>query len=161
MHPTSTLPLPQALAKKRPTTPSLSDYPALALAASAPNQEQRHLDVRSPEFCGVIACLETLNRLQLGSRNAHALALLIQRGPLRASDLCQSLRLSSPGVTVVLRKLEALALITTSRHSENADRREVIATATAAAYNVVASLVALTALGQASAVLYRVNPAKS
>lgn len=154
-HPSPTLPLPQALAKKRPVTPRLTDYPALALAASDLQQAPRPLDVRSPEFCGVMATLETLNRLQLGSRNAHALGLLIQRGPMRATDLGGCLRVSSAGVSVILRKLEALALITTRRPAEDGDRREVIATATAGAHNVMASLVALTALGQASAALFR------
>lgn len=157
MHPTPTLPLTQALAKKRAATPALSDYPALALAASTLSGEPREMDICSPEFCETMACLETLNRLQLGSRNAHALGLLVKQ-PTRASDLAASLRLTAAGTSVVLRRLEALALITTNHH--HGDRREVIATTTQAGRNVMAALVALTALGQVSAVLLNPKPAK-
>lgn len=154
-HPTPTKPLTQALAKNRAFTTTLADFPELALAATNLNGEARALDTTSYEFGGVMATLETINRLKLGARNAHVLGLLISLGPTRSTDLAKPARLSTAGVSVILRRLEELALITTSRHKDNSDRREVIATATQAAHNVMASIVALSALGAAATVLFR------
>ena len=147
--PTTKNPILNGLKKAASITPGLSDYPELALAASAAKVEA--LDTTGDAFAGVMACLETVNRLKLGARNALALGLPCQFGPMCAGSLALRLRIAPSAVSFLLRKLEGLALITTER--PGSDRREVVVTATQAARNVMACVIGLTALGQAANVL--------
>lgn len=140
MHTTPKNPLTAALAKRRPTTPQLSDYPQLALAATSNGPELPNPE--TPAFTHLMATLDKLGRLNLGARNAHALGLLSKNGPMRPSELCTGLHLSTAGVSLILRKLEALGLVVTARVGLHGDRRQVTARLTQAGSNVLACLLA-------------------
>lgn len=142
-------PILNGLKAAKKTAPLITDFPELALAASSVKVEP--LNTQSDAFAAVMACVETVNRLRLGARNCHALGLLCQNGPLKAGSLSALLRIAPSSVSLLLRRLEALALITTTHHC--GDRREVIAAPTQAARNVMAAIVALTGLGLAANVL--------
>ena len=123
----------------------LADFPGLALAATATRAE---LDTDGDTFAGVLACLETLNRLQLSASSCRLLMLLARHGPAPCKHLAGRMGISHAAITGLITRLEALELITLTRGGQ-ADRREVILTLTDAARKVLASIVALTALGQA------------
>jgi DNA-binding MarR family transcriptional regulator len=145
-------PILNGLKKAAAQAPGLADFPELALAASSDKVEP--LDTTHDAFAGVMACLDTVNRLKLGARNALALGLLCQCGPMKAGTLAARLRIAPSSVSILLRRLEMLAMITTQRTQDGSgDRREVIVTPTQAARNVMACIVSLTALGQAANVL--------
>ena len=133
---------------KKRQAPSLSTYPDLALAGTANHGEPMKTD--GPDFGSVMGCLEAVNRLSIGARSCYALGLLCKCGPMNASTLASRLRIAPSSTTLLLRNLQGLGLITARRaDADTDDRREVIATATAAAHGVMCSLTALTALSRA------------
>lgn len=144
---------PLALAlQQRKTRPQvrLLDFPALALAATATTAE---LEPDGAAFAGVYATLETLNRLRLSATSARLLMLLVTRGTLSATELANEMKVTTASITGLIRRLAELALVGLQR--PDGDRRVVLITATDAARRVLASIVALTALGQAASVLLR------
>lgn len=153
--PRTAQPLLAAIQQRTHRTPSLSDFPALALAATATKAE---LDPKGETFAAVQACVETLARLRLSVSSTWLLTLLAKHGPQQCAELCQRMKISSPAMTGLITRLESLALISVQRGTAP-DRRAVIITATEPARKVLASLMALTALGAAAAVL--TQPRKS
>lgn len=137
--------------------PRLSDYPALALAASATTAD---LDTDSEAFASIAACLETLARLRLGISSTWLLMLLVKHGPQTHTMLAARMKCSSPSMTQLTARLESLSLITIQR-GQQPDRRAVILTATEAARKVLASIVALTGLGAAAATLLQIHTPKT
>jgi DNA-binding MarR family transcriptional regulator len=135
---------------------SLADFPALAVAASATTA---HLDTEGETFAAVAACLETLARLGLSASSTRLLMLLVRRGPHSCVRLAELMKISSAAISQITLRLEMLSLITLTRGGED-DRRVVMITATAAARKVLASVVALTALGGAAAVLNQTRTPK-
>jgi DNA-binding MarR family transcriptional regulator len=147
----------RALAKSRaPVRPSdfqpaspLADHPALAHAAAGLSGK---LDTGSDAFAGVAACLETLTRLKLGARNGRTLVLLAKNGPMTVKALTLQLNIPQQSSSNIFDRLETLSLVKRSRSATD-DGREVLAEITPAGESVLASIVALTALGQAANVL--------
>jgi len=133
------------LPPRRRPTPKLADYPDLALAATATTAE---LDTDSDAFAGVQATLEALSRLRLGHHGAFILTLLARHGPQPMGWLVGRLKISSASITGFADRLAALGLVSFT-HSPR-DRRVTLIQATEAARKVLASIVALTALGQAA-----------
>lgn len=125
--------------------PKLTDYPDLVLAATATTAE---LDTESDAFAGVQATLEALSRLRLGHHGAFILTLLVRHGPQPLGWLVTRLRIRSASITGFADRLAALGLVAFERTSK--DRRVTLISATEAAHKVMASVVALTALGQAA-----------
>lgn len=132
-------------------TVSISDYPDLALAATATKAD---LDIQDETFAAVQACLETLARLHLSVSSTWLLTLLVKHGPQNHTALGGRMKLSSAAMTGLITRLEALGLVTTSRKSLG-DRRSVLITPTEAARKVLASVVGLTGLGAAAAVVLK------
>jgi len=135
----------QLAARRASRTPKLADYPDLALAATATTAE---LDTESDAFAGVQATLEALSRLRLGHHGAFILTLLARHGPQPLGGLATRLRVSSASMTGFADRLDALGLVSFTHHAS--DRRVILIQATEAARKVLASIVALTALGQAA-----------
>jgi len=132
---------------RRDTALRLSDFPDLAIAATATTAE---LDTHGDTFAAVSACLDTLARLKLGLTATRLLLLLCEHGPARCITPPAVLKISPADLTGIVARLRALALLTTE---PGESRREIILTPTEAARKVLASVVALTALGQAANVL--------
>jgi len=153
-HPTPTTPLLRSFriksASRSEDSPKISDYPHLALAATATTAG---LDTTSETFHAVQGCLETLCRLRLSKRAALLLVVLARHGPLTMARVADALKVSQPNCSLITRRMEALGLIACDRQS--ADLRRVHASITDAGQKVLASLVALTGLAGASAVLLR------
>ncbi|MES2596407.1 MAG: MarR family transcriptional regulator [Verrucomicrobiota bacterium] len=150
-------PIAALLASKTPPTPqrppsTLARYPALAQAAAP--QHPVKVDTAGETFSGVLATVETLTRLSLNPRQALTLCLLIRRGSMKPSELVSELRMTSAGVTVVVDSLELLTLITVER-SPSDDRRTVILRISEPGRQVIGSIVALAALGSATAPLLK------
>ena len=143
-------PLARALQTRKSPKACLSDFPALALAATATTAE---LDPHSAAFASVMATLETLGRLRLSASSARVLMRLAQCGTLSANELAIDLRITAASLSGHLTRLSDLALLTLKR--SNTDRHVVLITATPAAHKVLASIIALTALGAAASVLTR------
>lgn len=129
--------------------PKLSDYPELALAATATKAD---LDTTSETFHAVHGCLETLCRLKLSKRATLLLMLLARHGPLTMARVADGIKASQPNTSQIARHLAALSLITLDRDAA-ADLRRVNACLTEAGTKVLASIVALTGLAGASGVL--------
>jgi|GEM_PF-3259912 len=144
-------PLLSVMQSRKQAVLRISDFPALALAATATTGE---LDTRGEAFAAVSACLETLQRLKLSGSSAWLLILLVKHGPQSCSQLVSLTKTSSAAITGLITLLEALGLVALDRVA--ADRRVVIVTATSAARKVLASLCGLTALGSAASVLNRI-----
>lgn len=134
---------------KEKVTPRLVDYPELALAATATKAD---LDTNSETFAAVSACLETLCRLKLSAKNTWLLMLLVKHGPTPCSAVADRMKINLPTLNQIVGKLQALSLITAER-SGATDRRVTLLTATEAAHKVLASIVGLTGLGAAAAVV--------
>lgn len=139
----------QRAASSAPTAPKLSDYPDLALAATATKAE---LDTTCETFHAVQGCLETLCRLKLSKRATLVLLLLARHGPLTMNRVADGIKASQPNASQICRHLVALGLIALDR-SQPADLRHVHARLTEAGTKVLASIVGLTGLAGASAVL--------
>lgn len=153
--PVAAHPLLAALGQKRQgDQPTLSDYPDLAIAATATKAD---LDIESDTFGSVQACLETLARLRLSASSTWLLMLLAKHGPQNHTALAARMKKSSSAMTGLITRLEALGLVTTSRKSLT-DCRSVLITPTEAARKVLASVMALTGLGGAAAVLLKQKP---
>lgn len=151
--PTPTTPLLRSLRAKASSfesPPKLSDYPHLALAATATTAG---LDTTSEAFHAVQGCLETLCRLNLSKRAALALIVLARHGPLTLNILADNIRASQANTSQIIRRLEALSLL--SKSQQGPDLRHVYASITEAGKKVLASLIALTGLAGASSVLLR------
>lgn len=144
IHLSPTLPGPRPTSARR-VVPKLADYPDLALAATATTAE---LDTESDAFAGVQATLEALSRLRLGHHSAFILMALARHGPQSLTTLCQRTKISSASMTGFADRLQSLGLVAFSTHP--CDRRVTLVSATEAARKVLASIVALTALGQAA-----------
>jgi len=140
----------RAKASSSEAAPKLSDYPHLALAATATTAG---LDTTSETFHAVQGCLETLCRLDLSKRAALALLVLARQGPLTLNVLAANVRASQANTSQIIRRLEGLGLLTKSQQGQ--DLRHVYATITEAGTKVLASLVAITGLAGASSVLVR------
>lgn len=150
--PTPTTPLLRSIRERASSSgpaPKLSDYPELALAATATKAE---LDTTSETFHAVQGCLETLCRLKLSKRATLFLLLLARHGPQTLNRVADGLKTSQPNASQISRHLAALGLITLDR-SQPADLRHVHASLTEAGTKVLASIVALTGLAGASGVL--------
>lgn len=143
----STLILPKA-------SPSLADYPELALAATN-GSKAGALDTNSEIFATVQGALETVGRLRLGARKAHLLSLLARSGSTPLGTLARAMRISPSATTTQARTLELLGLITLSRRPEHGDARQVIGTITEAGRNVMANIVALSGLAGAASIMFR------
>lgn len=139
---------------RRKLLPQLRNYPDLVLAATATTGE---LDTTSETFAGVMACLETLSRLRLGTNGAFMLAILVRDGPQTMGALSTRTRISTASMTGFADRLAALGLLTFRRADR--DRRVIYLTATDAARKVMASIVGLTALGQAASLLLQTKAA--
>lgn len=149
--PTPTSPLLRSLRAKAASAdapPKLSDYPHLALAATATTAG---LDTSCETFHAVQGCLETLCRLKLSKRSALLLLVLARHGTLTMARVADALKVSQPNCSLITRRMEALGLIAMDR--QGPDLRRVHASITEAGRKVLASLVALTGLAGASAVL--------
>lgn len=132
-----------------PPADTLASNPALAYAATVTTAR---LDVRSGEFSAVKACLEQLCRLKLNKRAVLVLVTLAQHGPQKIGDLAANVRANVPCTSQIVHKLQAQALVARDRDAAG-DHRHVHVTLTEAGERVLASIVALTGLGHASAVL--------
>lgn len=141
------------LAQKAPSAPQ---RPRSALEEAARPAQPQSLNTSSDVFSGLLATLETLSRLGLSARRAHALSLLARRGPMMAKDLGNAIFISSAGMTVVIDSLEKHQLITLER-SPSSDRRTVLLRISQEGRNVMACLTALTGLGMASGALLRLG----
>lgn len=135
---------------RRHKVTTLANNPALATAAQATGV----LDVTSDTFAAVDACLATLGRLRLGVTAARLLLLLAKNGPERCKALTLDLAISAPAFTGTLQRLDMLGLVT----SQPGQGREVVVAITPAGSSVLASIVGLTALGQAANVLKKTTP---
>lgn len=151
LPPSTRQPLLTAIRKKQPKPGQvrLSDHPDLALAASVTTAP---LAAESQTFAAVMASLETLARLKLSVSSAWLLMLLVKHGPQSCVMLCARMKISSPAMTGLVTRLEMLALIGVQRGTAP-DRRAVTITATEAARKVLASVMTLTELGTAAAML--------
>lgn len=150
-------PLLVSLQSRRSLAPRLADFPALELAATATTAE---LDTEGETFGGIAACLETMARLRLSASSTWLIMLLVKHGPQSCSELMARMKISSAAITGLITRLEGLTLITIQR-GERTDRRLVIITATPATRKVLASLVALTALGAAASILTQTRTPKT
>lgn len=133
---------------RRKLLPQLRNYPDLVLAATATTGE---LDTAGDTFAAVMACLETLSRLRLGTNGTLMLAILLKHGPQTMGALSTKTRISTASMTGFADRLAALGLLT-FRRAEH-DRRVIYLTATDAARKVMASIVGLTALGQVASMM--------
>lgn len=150
--PTPSTPLLRSIRDRAAASaPKLSDYPELALAATATTAG---LDTTCETFHAVQGCLETLCRLKLSKRATLILLLLARHGPQSMNRVADGLKTSQPNASQICRHLVALGLIALDR-SQLADLRHVHASLTEAGTKVLASLVALTGLAGASGVLLR------
>jgi DNA-binding MarR family transcriptional regulator len=153
-HPIPTTPLLRSFriksASRSEDAPKISDYPHLALAATATTAG---LDTTSETFHAVQGCLETLCRLRLSKRAALLLIVLARHGPLTMARVADALKVSQPNCSLITRRIEALGLIALDR--QGPDLRRVHASITEAGRKVLASIIALTGLAGASAVLLR------
>lgn len=145
-------PLLASLQSRREGAPNLSDYPDLALAATATTAD---LDTEGEAFGAVLACLETIGRLRLSASSTRLLMLLVKHGPQTCSVLVSRMKISSAAMTGLVTRLAALSLVGVQR--DLPDRRSVTVTATPAARKVLASIVALSALGGAAYVLNQIK----
>ncbi len=155
--PRTTQPLLSAIQQRAKRPVCLSDFPALALAATATKAE---LDIQSETFAAVQACVETLARLKLSVSSTWLLTLLVKHGPQSCVALCGRMNITSPAMTGLITRLESLALISVQRATAP-DRRAVIITATEAARKVLASLMALTSLGVAAVTVLQIRQPKT
>ncbi len=154
--PRTAQPLLAALQKQKAQLPRLSDYPALAVAATATTAD---LDTDGEIFASISACLETLARLRLSASSTWLLMLLVKHGPQTHTVLAARMKCSSPSMTQLTARLESLSLITIQR-GQQPDRRAVLLTATEAARKVLASIVALSGLGAAAATVLQIHTPK-
>lgn len=150
-------PLLTALQGRAKTTPVLSDFTDLALAAQATTA---HLDTEGETFAAVAACFETLARLRLSASSTWLIMLLVKHGPQSCTFLMARMKVSGAAITQLISRLEGLELLTIQR-GPVADRRHVIVSATDAARKVLASVLALTALGGAAAVMMQTRNPKN
>lgn len=150
--PTPTTPLLRSIRQRAASSasaPKLSDYPDLALAATATTAG---LDTTCETFHAVQGCLETLCRLKLSKRATLVLLLLARHGPQTMNRVADGIKASQPNASQICRHLVALGLIALDRR-EPTDLRHVYASLTEAGTKILASIVALTGLAGASAVL--------
>jgi DNA-binding MarR family transcriptional regulator len=151
--PSPTSPLLRSLRAKASSSeaaPKLSDYPHLALAATATTAG---LDTASETFHAVQGCLETLCRLKLSKRSALLLIVLARHGTLTMARVADALKVTQPNCSLITRRMESLGLVACDR--QGPDLRRVHVTITEPGTKVLASLVALTGLAGASSVLLR------
>lgn len=151
--PSPTSPLLRSLRAKASSSeaaPKLSDYPHLALAATATTAG---LDTASETFHAVQGCLETLCRLKLSKRSALLLIVLARHGTLTMARVADALKVTQPNCSLITRRMESLGLVACDR--QGPDLRRVHVTITEPGTKVLASLVALTGIAGASSVLLR------
>ena len=129
-----------------PHTPTLSAYPALALAATG----SIDLDITSERFNAIMAALEVVNRLKLGARHTLALMRLCAQKSMTMTELAKECRVSAAVCTQIGRRLRALGLITITR-----DGRQAFAQPTDAARAVVTHILHLSALGGVSSLILK------
>ena len=148
--PRSAQPLMAAIKKPRLTGQlCLADFPDLALAASVTKAE---LVSEGETFAAVMACLETLARLKLGVSSCLLMMLLVKHGPQSCVQLSTRMKISTAAITGLTTRLEMLALISVQR-AAMPDRRTVMIGITESGRKVLASLLTLTDLGAAAAML--------
>lgn len=148
--PLSAQPLIAAIQKQRvPGQLGLADYPELAHAASV---TQAELVSEGQTFAAVMACLETLARLKLSVSSAWLMLLLVKHGPQGCVELCKRMKITSAGITGLTSRLEMLELISIQRAMQP-DRRAALVSITEAGRKVLASVLTLTDLGAAAAML--------
>ena len=140
--PTTRQPLLAAIQRK--PKPALSNYPALAVAATS----KAELDTDGADFASLAACLETLNRLGLSVSESWLLMILLKRGPMSCSELVYRMKIHAVPLHALLQNLQDLGVVAI----QNTGPLSVIGTVapTQAARNVMASVLALSGLATAA-----------